>query len=244
MESVGFFFADQNAAFLATAVIALVIAAVEIVSLLLGLGVSELVDDVLPDIGPATTGAEADVGDIDLDLDSGADTPEMESNFFIDALAWLNVGRVPFLVLLMAFLTLFTLAGYGLQLLVTGILPFYLPAVIAAPVALVAAIPATRWTSRGLGHVVPREESYATGNDDLIGRLATVSLGPVTRRAAGKAKVADQHGNLHFVRIRAARRGVKFQTDATVLLVGHKRSLFEVIAPPSSLSSNNTKNGE
>lgn len=239
MESVGFFFADQNAAFLATAVITLIIAAVEIISLLLGLGVSELVDDMLPDIG-----------DLDLNLDGGPDgsldteTPEMESNFFVDALAWLNVGRVPFLVLLMAFLTLFTLAGYGLQLLTASILPFYLPAVIAAPVALVAAIPATRWTSRGLGRVVPREESYATGNDDLVGRLATVSLGPVTRRAAGKAKVADQHGNLHFVRVRAARRGVEFQTDATVLLVGYKRSLFEVIAPPSSLSANDTKDGE
>ncbi|NIA72208.1 YqiJ family protein [Pelagibius litoralis] len=232
MTSVGFFFADQNSPFLATAVITLVIAAVEILSVLLGLGLSDLVDDVLPDIGPGTS------ADID------AETPEAEGTILGDALSWLNVGRVPFLVLLLTFLTVFTVGGYALQMLVGGTLGFYLPSLLAAPAALAAAIPVTRWTSRGLGRVVPREETYATGNEDLIGRIATISLGPVTRRAAGKAKVADQHGNLHFVRVRAANRGETFQTDAAVLLVGHKRSLFEVITPPSSLSSSHSQNGD
>lgn len=244
MTSVGFFFADQNSPFLVTAVITLVIAALEILSVLLGLGLSDLIDDVLPDIGPdVDVDIDADIG-ADIDADIAGEGPEADGTVLGDALAWLNVGRVPFLVLLMAFLTLFTVAGYGLQLLVGGVLSFYLPSLLAAPAALAAAIPLTRWTSRGLGRVVPREETYATGNDDLVGRIATITLGPVTRRAAGKAKVADQHGNLHFVRVRAASRGVKFQTDTPVLLVGYKRSLFDVIAPPSSLSSNHSQNGE
>lgn len=235
MNSVGFFFADQNGPFLVAAVITLVIGAIEILSVLLGLGFSDLIDDALPDIGPEIG------GEIEADID--VDTPEVETTILGDALAWLNVGRVPFLVLLIAFLTLFTTAGFGLQLLTSGTLGFFLPSLIAAPLALATAVPGTRWTSRGLGRVIPRDESYATGNDDLIGRIATITLGPVTRRAAGKARVADQHGNLHFVRVRAANRGVKFQTDAPVLLVGHRRSLFDVIAPPSSLSSINSEKG-
>ncbi|WP_299397104.1 OB-fold-containig protein [Pelagibius sp.] len=230
MSSVGFFFADQNSPFLVTAVVTLVIAGIEILSVLLGLGLSDLIDDVMPDL------------DIEGDLDT--EMPDAGGGILADAMSWLNVGRVPFLVLLIAFLTLFTVSGYGLQLLVGGALGFYLPALLAAPAALAAALPATRWTSRGLARIVPREETYATGNDDLVGRVATVTLGPVTRRAAGKAKVADRHGNLHFVRVRAASRGERFQTDAEVLLVGYKRSLFEVIAPPGSLSSNQNQDGE
>lgn len=235
MSSVGFFLADQNSPFLAAAVVTLVIAGIEILSLLLGLGLSDMIDDVLPDIEPeaAVEGAGEGLGD-------GA---AADGTMLGEALSWLNVGRVPFLVLLIAFLTVFTLGGYGLQLLVGGTVGYYLPAVVAGPAALAMAIPATRATSRLLGRVVPRHESYAAGNDDLIGRMATVTLGPVTRRAAGKAKVVDQNGNLHFLRVRAANRGERFETDASVLLVGRRRSLFDVIAPPSSLSDSNSRKG-
>jgi len=190
---------------------------VETLSLLMGLGLSDLIDDFLPDFD--------------------ADTPEVESSLLGEALGWLNVGRVPFLVLLLAFLGVFTLGGYGVQLVLRGTLGFLLPSVMAVPAALVLAIPATRLTSRGLARIMPREETYATGNDDLVGRVAVVTLGPVTRRTPGKAKVSDAHGNTHFVRVRASRRAKRFQQDEEVLLVSHRRSLFDVIAPPDSLKN-------
>jgi len=217
MNGVGFFFADQNNPFLVAMVVTLAIAGIETLSLVMGFGLSDLIDDFLPDV----------------DIDS----PEAEGSMFGEALGWLNVGRVPFLILLLAFLAVFTAGGYGLQLIMRGTFGFMLPAIIAAPAALALALPATRLTSRGLARIMPREETYATGNDDLIGRIAVVSLGPVTRRTAGKAKVSDEHGNTHFVRVRAARRGKRFLPDEPVLLVSHRRSLFDVITPPDSLSN-------
>lgn len=217
MNGADFFFADQNGPFLVTMVLTLAIAGVETLSLLMGLGLSDLIDDFLPDFD--------------------ADTPEVESSLLGEALGWLNVGRVPFLVLLLAFLGVFTLGGYGVQLVLRGTLGFLLPSVMAVPAALVLAIPATRLTSRGLARIMPREETYATGNDDLVGRVAVVTLGPVTRRTPGKAKVSDAHGNTHFVRVRASRRAKRFQQDEEVLLVSHRRSLFDVIAPPDSLKN-------
>jgi Inner membrane protein YqiJ, N-terminal/Inner membrane protein YqiJ, OB-fold len=216
MNETGFFFADQNGPFLVAMVVTLAIAAIEVLSLVLGLGLSDMIDDILPDFD--------------------ADTPEIESSLIGEALGWLNVGRVPFLVLLLAFLGFFTVGGYALQLFLSGSLGFLLPSFIAAPLALVAALPATRIISRGLARILPRDETYATGEDELVGRLAVVTLGPVTRRTPGKAKVTDAHGNTHFVRVRAAQRGKRFQPDETVLLVGHRRSLFDAITPPSSLS--------
>ncbi len=216
MNGTGFFFADQNGPFLVTMVITLAIAAVETLSLVMGLGLSDLIDDFLPDFD--------------------SDTPEVESSLLGEALGWLNVGRVPFLVLLLAFLGVFTIGGFGVQLVMRGTFGFLLPSVIAMPAALALAIPATRLTSRGLARIMPRDETYATGNDDLVGRLAVVILGPVTRRTPGKAKVSDSHGNTHFVRVRAAKRGKRFQQNEQVLLVGHRRSLFDVITPPHSLT--------
>jgi hypothetical protein len=217
MNGTGFFFADQNNPFLVTRAVTLGIAAIERLSRVLGLGLAELVDDILPDFD--------------------ADTPEVESSLLGDALGWLNVGRVPFLILLLIFLAVFSVAGFGLQLFVRGSFGFLLPAIIAAPAALALTLPATRLTSRGLARIMPRDESYATGDDDLIGRIAVVTLGPVTRRTAGKARVSDRHGNTHFVRVRAARRGKRFLSNESVLLVSHRRSLFDVITPPDSLSS-------
>jgi Inner membrane protein YqiJ, N-terminal/Inner membrane protein YqiJ, OB-fold len=216
MNATGFFFADQNSPFLVTMAITLGIAVIEIVSLTLGLGIADMIDDLLPDFD--------------------ADTPEIEASLLGDALAWLNVGRVPFLILLLAFLGVFTVGGYGAQLFARNSFGFLLPAFIVAPVALALAVPATRLVSRGLARIMPREESYATGDDELIGRIAVVSLGTVTRRTPGKAKVSDAHGNTHFVRLRAAQRGQRFQQSDRVLLVSHRRGLFDAITPPQSLS--------
>lgn len=216
MNETGFFFADQNSPFLVTMAITLAIAAIEVLSLTLGLGISDLVDDLLPDFD--------------------ADTPEIETSLVGEALGWLNVGRVPLLILLLAFLGVFTAGGYGLQLLARGSFGFLLPAVIAAPAAFAMAVPATRLTSRALARIMPREESYATGDEELIGRVAVVTLGPVTRRTPGKAKVSDAHGNTHFVRVRAAQRGKRFLQNDQVLLVSHRRALFDAITPPQSLS--------
>jgi Protein of unknown function (DUF1449) len=217
MNAPSFFFADPNSPFLVALVVTLAIAVIETLSLVMGLGLADLVDDFVPGFD--------------------ADTPEVESSVFTEALGWLNVGKVPFLVLLLVFLGCFTVIGYGLQLFISGSMGFLLPAIVAGPLALIPTLPATRLLSRGIAKILPREETYAVGDEDMIGRLAAVSLGPVTRRRHGKAKVTDAHGNIHFVRIRAAEKATTYQVNQEVLLVAHQRGLFDVIAPPESLSS-------
>jgi hypothetical protein len=226
-----FLFADPNWPFLAAAVVTLIIAAMEAVSLMLGLGLSEAIDSVMPDV-------DLDLdADLDADVDAGLDTGNIDGSsagVIARAFGWLNVGRVPVLVLLICFLGLFALVGFALQLMADAALGL-LPAVLAGPVAGAIALPATRTASRLLARVVPREETYAVGGSQLVGRVATVSLGPVRRRTPGKAKVADEHGNLHFVRVRAANRKDRHEVGAPVLLVGLEGAVFEVIAAPPHL---------
>ena len=56
------------------------------------------------------------------------------------------------------------------------------------------------------------------------------------RTITGKARLTDPHGNVHFVRVRAANPGARFETGSEVLLVKRESSVFEVIAPPASLA--------
>ena len=230
MTGLEFFFADQNFPFLVAVGVTLLIAAVEVLGLLLGLGLSEAIDNLLPDLGP-----EVDLDlDVDLEVDADSDIEPADPGAFAHLLGWLNVGRVPFLVLLIVLLASFAVVGFAVQLVAGEILTL-LPAWVVAPAAFAAALPTTRAASRVVGGLIPREETYAVDQDEFVGRTATVTLGPVDAETPGKAKLSDQHGNTHFVRLRAAQPGTRFERNARVLLVGLKGSVFEAIVPPDSL---------
>ncbi len=224
MAPFDFFLAAQNGPFTVAAVVALVMMLAQALGLLIGFGLSEAVESLLPDLD----------AELDLDFDVAGDTeidlgePGLFESFF----GWLNVGRVPLLVLLLTFLGRFAGGGYLLQAVSAGFVGL-LPFLLAGPLALAAALPATRGTSRVLGRILPKEETYAIAPEDFVGELATVSLGPVARASAGKARIMDAHGNLHFVRVRTARPDDSFDVGAEVLLVRLEGSIFEAINPPA-----------
>ena len=226
MNTLDFFLAAENTSFAAASMIILAIAAVQILGLALGFGLSETLENLLP-------GAEVDLdADVDADVDIDADLDLGEPGWLEQFFGWLNVGRVPVLVLLLTFLTSFAATGYVLQAFALGITGL-LPNVLVGPLALAAAFPTTRATSRLLGRILPKEESNAISPEELVGEIATVTLGPVGRQTAGKARVMDAHGNLHFVRVRSARPDASFDVGAEILLVRRDGSIFEAITPPA-----------
>jgi hypothetical protein len=254
VDGIDFLLADQNWPFLATMVITLGIAVVQVVSLALGLGLSEAIDNLLPDLD---TDIDADIDldldadlhvdidmdmdvdlDADLDADMDADAGGIEGSevgILGQAFGWLNVGRVPLLILLVCFLGLFTLIGYFGQLAAAALLA-PLPAILAGPAAAVVALPATRTASRLLAHVVPKEETYVVRDEEFVGLVARITLGPVDRKTPGKAKLNDRFGNAHFVRLRAANPEDVFQVGNQVLLVSVTAAVFEAIAAPPNLT--------
>ena len=233
MTVMEFLLADQNVAFTVALAVTLAIATLEIVSLILGLGLSDLIDGLLPDV-------EADIDvDLDAEADGGFD-PEVsgasDTNVFMWAFGWLNVGRVPLLILLICFLGIYAVLGYLAQLIVQPMIGL-LPAIVIGPAALVPALPLTRQASRGIARAIPREESFAVSDREFVGLVGSVTLGPVDRETPGKAKVVDRHGDVHFARVRSADEGARFELGDQVLLVARDGHLFDVIAPPDSLSN-------
>ena len=79
-------------------------------------------------------------------------------------LGWLQIGKVPFLVLLVCFLAVFGLAGFVIQNLVQMLTGGLLPSVLAAIPALAIAVPSIRVIGGGLAKLIPKDESSAVAS--------------------------------------------------------------------------------
>jgi membrane protein implicated in regulation of membrane protease activity len=153
---------------------------------------------------------------------------------FGGALDWLNTGRVPLLVLIMLALGAFAFVGFVLAAIARAVwLP--LPWPIASLVAAAAAVPLVRSGSRAVARIVPRDESYAVDDTDLVGRTAEVTVGPLDEGLPGRVKLRDVHGNWHFLRARAAKGHAPMPVGSIVLLVDRDGTAFLAIPAPTDL---------
>jgi membrane protein implicated in regulation of membrane protease activity len=135
------------------------------------------------------------------------------------ALSWLNPGRVPGLVLAMLGLGLFSASGFALQAVASAAVgPLPWPAAVAAAGGVAFAV--LRPLTYAVARVLPRDETYASRVEDLVGEIARVTLGPIQDQALGRVRVVDKHGNPHFPLARAADPNARLDEGATVVIVG------------------------
>ncbi len=151
-------------------------------------------------------------------------------------LSWINVGRVPFLVLLIVALAAFTIFGFAIQA-VSGAVLAPLPAFLAAAGALGLTVPTLRASTRTLARLIPRDETYAVNEDHFVGRVAEVTLGPLDQGAPGQVRVRDGHGNSHALRARAAPALAAIPQGAHVLLVEHAGGVFVAVPAATDLAT-------
>ncbi len=182
------------------------IAVVEGAGMLISLSPSNLIDDWLPEV----------------DGDTGLDR----------VLGWLHLGKVPALVLLLLFLTGYTVFGYSLQVVMNGLFGGYLPAAAAG----LAAVPAGLATVRGLGaliaHIIPHDETSAVSEQSLVGRVGVVVTGSARRGLAAQARVKDVHGRSHYLMVEPDVDDEVFQEGAQVLIVSKASAFYRCIANP------------
>ncbi len=169
--------ATQNYAFTVALGLMLVIAITEGVASMIGAGLSEFLDSLLPDL------------DVDVDLEIGA--TEVGSSAFTRLLGWLHVGRVPMLMLLIVFLTAFGLIGLVMQAFVHGVIGFYLPGLIAVIPAMFLAVPMVRVLGGAMAYIMPSDETEAVSEQSFIGRIAVITLGAATLGSPAEAKLTD-----------------------------------------------------
>ncbi len=186
---------------------------VELVSVLLGASASGLLDDGLGHHGPA----------------------DHEAGLLGGWMSWLNAGGVPVLVLAVILLSAFAAFGFAIQGAAASLLG-PLPLIAAGPLSLLLAVPATRWLSRGIAQIIPRDETAALSQVEFIGLLGTVTIGPLDQGHPGSVRVKDKHNNIHTLRAQAV-SGHLIETGALVVIVDGSDGLFQAIPAPQELGN-------
>lgn len=207
--------------------IMLVLAALEVLGLVLGAGLSDAIDSVLPDLD----------FDADLDLDIDAADAVEGPGFLLNALSWLCIGKVPALMLLVFFLTAFGLTGLFLQITVHGISGSYLPGFLASIPAFICAIPLTRVFGLSFAKVMPKEETEAVSSKTFVGRIATITKGAARRNLPAEAKLHDEFGQAHYILVEPDLEDDVFTAGTEVVVVRQIGSFYRVIKNTTAVLS-------
>jgi hypothetical protein len=207
------------------------------------------VSDILlaPDVRPFAVAAAimAAVGAIELlttlvgfsfggfvgnDVAVEADSHDALGGLFL----WINAGRLPLLILVVLALGVFSIEGFVLQGFAHG-LGMTLPAWIAVLAAFAGTVPVVRTASRAIARIIPRDETYAVSETEFVGKVATVSIGPLDQGLPGRVRIKDVFGNWHTVPARASPDSSALPVGASVLLVDRDARSFVAIAAPADL---------
>ena len=164
--------------------------------------------------------------EVAVDVDSG----DWLGGLFL----WVNAGRLPLLILIVLALGIFAMAGFLLQGIAHGV-GFSIPPLIASLAAVGLSLPAIRVTSRGIAQIIPRDETYVVDNNDFVGHIAEVSIGPLDQGLPGRVRLKDVHGNWHSLVARASPESTPLPVGASVLLVDRDAKSFIAITVPADL---------
>ncbi len=209
-----FITAGPNQPFAIALAVMILIALMEGVGTLFGMGLSNMVEGFLPE----------------LNLEVDVDLPEGETPFALSRLlGWLRFGQVPALILLIIFLTTFGLIGLGLQSLADSSFGLLAPGWIASIAALTLSLPMVRLMGGFLGKILPKDETSAVSDQTFIGRVAVITLGTSRQGSPAEGRLEDQYGQAHYLMIEPDLADEEFSQGEQVLLVKKTGSIFQAI---------------
>lgn len=204
----------SNIVFSIALMLCLFIGLLELVLLLLG-GSSSFLEQFLPD-----SLTNVDHADVSL---------EQSDHFLTQLLEWLYLGKVPLLIWLIIFLTVYALTGLILQDVFYQLTGQYLSAWIIAPACLFLCMPLVRYSAALIAKIIPKDETTAIQTDDLIGRTAHIILGDAKPNSPAQAKVKDQFGQTHYVLVEPE-LDIVFHQGQQVILTQRTKIGFQAVA--------------
>ena len=201
-----FLLTDANLPFTLALGLMLGIALLEGLGLLAGFDISRSLDDLLFD-------AEVEMG-------------ESEAPGVLAPLAWLHIGIVPMLMLLVVFLTAFGGMGLVVQGLALRGLGHPLPPAWASGLALLASVPILRVVGSGLKKLL-QDHTRAVSQDAFVGTTGTIVIGTAQAGQPAQARLQDEHGQSHYVMVEPTTPAEVFETGTEVLLVERRGAVYQ-----------------
>lgn len=209
MSLLEFLFHSDNYLFTGAIVLMLLIAILEGVMSVIGAGLSELIDPLIPD------------------FDANADYSVSENAFALSRFfSWIRLKEVPILMLFVIFLTFYGLSGLfiqGLLLNITSI--FYSPWLLSLP-AFFIGIYSMRIIGGVIAKVLPKDETSSISSDDLIGHIAVIVLGKANIGSPAEAKIQDKYGQSHYLMLEPEDKDMTFLQGDKVLVTARKKTYY------------------
>lgn len=194
--------APQTAPFGIALMIMLLLFIIEIMALVFG-GGNEWLDGLLPD-------------ELNPHAEVGVDAAD--AGIAIRFLSWLYFGKVPVLMLFVLFLAIFGLMGFIVQSIVFNIAGFYLPVFVAIILVWILSLPLLRVFAKGLYKILPKDESSAIYQSELIGRVGIITIGTASIDKKTEVKVKDTHNQTHYVMVFSDNDDILNQGDFVLLV--------------------------
>lgn len=220
---IDFLLSPSNTPFVVSLTIMLAFTVIEILSASIGVGLSEMVDSLLPEFD----------ADFDIDLEADADISGATDSL-TKLLAWFRVGQVPVVMLFIVFLTGFGVSGLSAQFMMKSVTGVTLPVSIASLLAFLAAIPTVRVCGGILGKYMPKDETEVVSEESFIGMIATLTLGTAQAGKPAQAKLTDKHKQTHYILVEPDDAAEHFGQGDQVLIVSKNGALFKIIAADNS----------
>jgi hypothetical protein len=225
----------HNTVFTVAFIVMLCFAALETISLIFGLGLSDWLQDLLPHGGDG--GAHADSGGGAADghhahADGSGDFAG-HGGMMQSLLSWLEIGKLPLLVSMNIFFAGFSISGFIMQAVVKGVTGHALYGWLAGLIAFFVALPLLKAGNALFGKFWPRDESSAVHERDFIGCHGIITIGMATADRAAEVKFQGPDGMTHYVMAFASREELT-QGSPVVLVKIHpdKPSHFFAIRNP------------
>lgn len=155
-------------------------------------------------------------------------------NILTQFLDWLHIGRIPMLVWLIIFLTIFSISGFVFQSIYQHFTAHLLSIWLITPATLVLSMPLVRYSSALIALILPKDETTAIYSDELIGRSAVIIMGHATINSPAQAKVVDQFGQTHYVMVEPD-QDIMLKQGETVVLSEKTSIGFKAILPSLSI---------
>lgn len=211
-----FLLLDDNLIFMVSLCLMLFIAIAEGLLTVVGIGIVGAIANLLPDF--------------DLDThEVNGESKGVASHF----LSWLKVGQLPALVILVVVLTSFGVTGLLLQATLLSVVSFTLPSFIVWLPAFIISLPLIRTMNGLLGKIGFKDETEVINTNDLVGLVATITIGTAKKGSPAEARVTDRFQTTHYVLVEPD-SDISVKRGESLLLIQKSGNQFIGIIPTHS----------
>lgn len=209
-----FLLATENLPFVIALLLMLGIALIEGVASVVGAGFSAALDALLPEF--------------DADASLGADA-DQSGGLMSRLLGWLQVGKLPVLMVLIVLLTVYGLVGLGMQWVLKHSIGIMVSGWWLSIPALLVSLPIVQVCAEALHRFLPGDETEAVSEQSFIGRRATITLGRASTDNPAQARLRDAFGQSHYVMLQPRDGGQVFETGDVVRVVERHGAVYAAI---------------